>query len=281
MRGTTLKRSGATTLGDLSALKLPAERTTLVRAALLLALAATLAGGILLARGAGSGRAAVLPAGVRTGVIVIDMSASVSGASRERIANVLHGLAAANQAMGLVMFSDSAYTLLQPNSPVSALLGFERFFNPSSIVHGRPFFPNTPWGAFSGGTKISAGLATGYDDLRRAHITHGSLLLISDLDDAASDEEPLVAEAFALRKAHVPVRIVPLFAAPPNVRIFKSLFGSNALIPPSAFKTTATAQVQPIAAAWPWGLLLVGSVFVALLTANERFNTRLRPEAAA
>lgn len=281
MRGTTLRRGGATTLGDLPDLKLPAERTTVVRAAVLLALAATLAGAVLLARSAGSGRAAVLPAGVRTGVVVIDMSASVSGASRERVATVLHGLAAANQAMGLVMFSDSAYELLPPNSPVSALLGFERFFNPVSIVHGRPSFPLTPWGAFSGGTRISAGLARGYQDLRRAHITHGSLLLISDLDDAASDGEPLVAEAFTLRKAHVPVRIVPLFAAPTNVRIFQSLFGSNALIPPSAFKTTSATQVQPIAAAWPWGLLTVGAILVALLTANERFNTRLRPEAAA
>ena len=44
MRGTTLKRQGATTLGDLPGLKLPAERTTVVRTALLLALAAALAG---------------------------------------------------------------------------------------------------------------------------------------------------------------------------------------------------------------------------------------------
>ncbi len=281
MRGTTLRRRGATAFGDLPDLKLPAERTTVVRCALLLGLAATLAGAVLLARSAGSGRAAVLPAGVRTGEIVIDMSASVSGASRERIATVLHGLAAANQAMGLVMFSDTAYSLLPPNSPVSALLSFERFFNPQSIVHGRPNFPTTPWGDFSGGTRISTGLATAYADLRRAHVTHGSLLLISDLDDAAADEEPLVAEAFVLRKAHVPVRVVPLFAAPANVHIFESLFGPDTLIPASAFKTSSTTEVQPIAAAWPWGLLVVGAILVALLAANERFNTRLRPEPAA
>jgi hypothetical protein len=280
MRGTTLKRHGATTLGDLPELKLPAERTTVVRTALLLSLALALTGAVLLARSAGSGRAAVLPAGVKTGVIVIDMSASVAGPSRERIATVLHGLAAANQAMGLVMFSDTAYRLVPPNSPVSALLEFERYFNPVSIVHGHPVFGLTPWGDFSGGTRISSGLAMGYEALRRAHVTHGSLLLISDLDDAAADEEALVGEAFALKKAHVPVRIVPLFAAPANVRIFQSLFGANALIPPSAFKTTSTRQVQPIAATWPWALLAVGTVLVLLLTANERFNTRLRPEAA-
>jgi hypothetical protein len=280
MRGTTLRRGGATKLADLPALKLPAERTTVVRCALLLALAAALAGAIFLARSAGSGRAAVLPAGVKTGVVAIDMSASVAGESRERVANVLHGLAAANQAMGLVMFSDSAYELLPPNSPVSALLSFERFFNPQSIVRGKPVFAANPWGIFSGGTRISSGLRTGKEALRKAHVTHGSLLLISDLDDAASDEEPLVAAAFSLKKAHIPVRIVPLFAAPANVRIFTSLFGSQAFIPASAFKSSATRQVQPIAASWPWALIAVGLILVVLLAANEQFNTRLRPEAA-
>jgi hypothetical protein len=280
MRGTTLRRRGATKLGDLPGLSLPAERTTLVRCVLVLALAGTLAGAILLARNAGSGRAAVLPAGVKTGVIVIDMSASVSGPSRERIATVLHGVAAANQAMGLVMFSDTAYELVPPNSPASALLEFERFFNPQSVVHGRPIFGATPWGIFSGGTRISSGLLTGMEALRKAHVTHGSLLLISDLDDAAEDEEPLVAAAFSLKKAHIPVRIVPLFAAPANVRIFTDLFGPDALIPPSAFKTHSTRQVQPIAASWPWALIAVGALLVAFLAANEWFNTRPRPEAA-
>ena len=280
MRGTTLRRRGATTLGDLPGLKLPAERTTVVRCALLLALAAALAGAIQLARSAGSGRAAVLPAGVQTGVITIDMSASVSGPSRERIATVMQGLAAANQAMGLVMFSDTSYELLPPNSPASALLEFERFFNPQSIVHGKPFFALSPFGIFSGGTRISDGLSTAQAALRKAHVSHGSILLISDLDDAAEDEEPLVAEAFALKKAHIPVRIVPLFAAPANVKIFSDLFGSNAFIQPSAFKTSSTREVQPIAASWPWALIAVGLALIVLLAANEAFNTRLRPEPA-
>lgn len=280
MRGTTLRRDGATALADLPKLSLAGERTTLVRGALVVGLAAALAGAILLARSAGSGRAAVLPAGIKTGVIVLDSSASVAGESRERIATVIQGLAAANQAMGLVMFSDSAYELLPPNSPVSALLNFERFFSPQSIVHGGPVFAQDVWGQFSGGTRISAGLLEGERALRRDHVAHGSLLLISDLDDSAADEEPLVAASFALKRAHIPVRIVPLFAAPANVRIFASLFGSSALISPSAFKTTATRQVQPIAAAWPWALIAVGIALVLLLAANEQFNTRLRPETA-
>jgi hypothetical protein len=281
MRGTTLRRRGVTQLGDLPGLQSPAERTTAVRIALFLALAAALAGAVLLAKSAGSGRAAVLPAGAKTGVVVIDMSGSVSGLPFERVATVVRGLAAANQAMGLVMFSDTAYELLPPNSPASTLLDFEHFFDPKSVTGGVPDFGVTPWAWFSAGTRISRGLSMGQQALQRAHVTHGSLLLISDLNDSGADEEPLVAEALALKKAHIPVRIVPVLAAPPDVRIFAGLFGWNVFVSPSAYRTTATEHVQPIATSWPWALIAVGAVLVALLAANELFNTRLRPEAAA
>jgi len=281
MRGTTLKRDGATQLGDLRGLLAPADRTTLVRIGLVLALAASLAGAILLARSAGSGRAALLPEGVKTGVVVVDMSGSVSGVPFERVATVVRDLAAANQAMGLVMFSDTAYELLPPNSPVSTLLEFERFFDPQAVSGGGPVFGATPWSQFSAGTRISRGLSMGQQALRRAHVTHGSLLLISDLNDSSADEEPLVAEALALKKAHISVQIVPVLAGPADVRIFATLFGYDAFVPPSAYRTTANESVQPIAISWPWALLAVGALLVGLLAANELFNTRLRPEAAA
>jgi hypothetical protein len=280
MRRTTLKRRGATALGDLPGLQSPAGRTTAVRIVLVLGLAAVLGAAILLARSAGSGRAALLPTGAKTGVVVTDMSGSESGLPFERIATVLRALAAANQAMGLVMFSDTAYELLPPNSPASSLLAFERFFDPQSISNSTPIFGVTPWNQFSAGTRISAGLRMGQEALQRAHVTHGSLLLISDLNDSSADEEPLVAEALALKKAHIPVRIVPVVAAPADVRIFGSLFGWNSFLPPSAYRTTANEQVQPIASSWPWALITVGVVLVGLLATNELFNTRLRPERA-
>jgi len=280
MRGTTLKRRGATPLGDLPGILSPADRTTVVRAALLLGLAATLAGTILLARSAGSGRAALLPEGVKTGVVVIDMSGSVSGVPFERDATVLRALVSVNQAMGVVMFSDTAYELLPPNSPASALSELERFFEPQSVSHGALHFGATPWGQFSAGTRVSRGLRMGQIALRRAGVTHGSLLLISDLNDSSADEEPLVSEAFALRKAHIPVRIVPVKAAPPDVRIFASLFGWKSFVAPSAYRTTASRNVQPVSVSWPWALIGVGAILVLLLAMNERFNTRLTPESA-
>lgn len=280
MRGTTLRRRGATVLADLPGLRAVADRTTAVRIALVFALAASLAGAILLARSAGSGRAALLPEGVKTGVIVVDMSGSESGLPFERVATVLRALAQANQAMGLVMFSDTAYELLPPNSPASSLLEFERFFNPSTINKGAPIFGITPWAQFSAGTRISLGLKMGQEALQRAGVTHGSLLLISDLNDSSADQEGLIAEAFALKKAHIPIRIVPVVASVPDVKIFRTLFGINSFVVPSAYKTTASEQVQPVSPSWPWALIAVGVILVGLLTANELFNTRLQPEGA-
>ncbi len=281
MRGTTLARRGATRLGDLTQLAAQAQRTTFVRAGLALALAATLAGAALLARSAGSGRAAVLPVGSRTGVIVLDMSASVAGPPFEHVGTVIRGLVAANQAMGLVMFSDVGYELLPPNSPPSALQQFLRFFAPKSVAQGGPVFGTSPWSGFSGGTRISTGLVAGQEALRRARVPHGTLVLMSDLNDSQNDRDPLVAEATALRHAHVPVRIVPINAIPQNVQVFTGLFGRSAFVGPQAFKKTSKQRVQPIVASSPWALLAVGLVLVGLLAANERFNSRLVPESAA
>jgi hypothetical protein len=281
VRGTTLARHGATRLGDLSQLAQPARRTTLVRVGLALSLAATLAGAVLLARSAGSGRAAVLPVGAKAGVIVLDVSASVAGPPFERVGAVMRSLVSANQAMGLVMFSDVAYELLPPNSPPSALEQFVRFFVPQRVTKRAPIFGPSPWSEFSGGTRISSGLAAGLEALRRAHVTDGSLVLMSDLNDSQSDRDPLVAEAEALRQAHVPVRIVPINAAPGDVDLFTHLFGPGALVGPQMFRTASKQRVQPIAASSPWALLAVGLVLVGLLGANERLNSRLAPESVA
>jgi hypothetical protein len=280
MRGTTLKHGGATVLGDLPGLRWWADRTTAVRLALALALAATLAGAILLGRSAGSGRPALLPVGHKTGVVVIDMSGSVSGGGFKVVSTVLRGLAAGNEAMGLVMFSDTAYELLPPNSPTSSLVAFGRFFNPQPDSTSAPAFGSTPWDEYTAGTRISRGLSMGQLALRRAGVTHGTLVLISDLADSSTDQASLVDEAAALKKAHIPVRIIPAHAAPPNAAAFAALFGRSSFVQPSAYRTTTTEKIQPITSSWPSALIFVGVILVGLLAANELLNTRLRPEAA-
>lgn len=275
MRVRTARRDRPVPLGDLPRLRGAARRTTVVRAGLALALAGTLAATVLSARSAGSGRAAVLPSGASTAVIALDLSASISGPVDTRVATTLKGIVAANQAIGLVMFSDTAYELLPPNSPAAALLTFMRYFTPVRYSGGAPVFGLSPWDEFSGGTRIAAGLTEARLSLRRAHVAHGSILLISDLDDSSGDAAALLAEARQLRKAHIPVRIVPLFADPANARYLAAIFGDNAFVDPSAFRTGAGRETQPVAAPTPWALVALGVVLVLLLAGNERYNARL------
>jgi hypothetical protein len=208
------------------------------------------------------------------------MSASISGPVYERVATTLRGIVNANQSICLVMFSDTAYELLPPNSPPGALLQFIPFFVPVRFYGGNPVFSQSPWDQFSGGTRISTGLATGERALERAHVKHGALLLLSDLDDSVADEPQLDAVALRLHQRHIPVRIVPEFAETANKNYFAALFGRDAFVNPSAFRHSAHKRAQPVTAAAPWGLLALGVVLVLLLAGNERWNARLAVEPA-
>lgn len=280
MRLPTLHRRDPVELAGLHELRAPMLRTSAGRVLLAGALAATLAGIVLLARSAGAGRAAVLPQGATTGCVVLDMSASISGPIYERVATTLRGIVSANQSICLVMFSDTAYELLPPNSPPGALLQFVPFFIPVRFYGGNPVFAQSPWDQFSGGTRISDGFVTADAALKRAHVKHGAILLISDLDDSVADQPQLDAEALQLHKEHMPVRIVPLFAESSNKNYFAALFGRNSFVNPAAFRHSAHKRVQPVTAAAPWGLLSLGVVLVILLAGNERWNGRLGVEPA-
>ena len=280
MRLLTLRRRDAVELADLSHLRGPALRTAGTRVLAAAGLAATLAGIVLAAGSAGSGRAAVLPRSASTGCVVLDMSASISGPVYERVSTVLNGIVSANQSICLVMFSDTAYELLPPNSPPGALLQFIHYFVPIRFYGGSPVFLQSPWDTFSGGTRISTGFAVADAALKRAHVRHGAVLLVSDLDDSSADLPQLNALALRLREEHLPVRIVPMFATKANKDYFASLFGSDSFVDPSVFRHRAHKQVQPIAAAEPWALIGLGTLLVLLLAGNERWNGRLEVEPA-
>ena len=271
----TVHRDDGVTLADLPGLEPQGRRTSVVRILLVLALAGTFAVLFLTAHSAGSGRAAVFPEGANTGVIALDMSASISGPTYARVATTLRGIVNANQSIGLVMFSDTAYELLPPNSPPGALLQFIPFFTPLRFYGSTPVFGQSPWDTFMGGTRIAKGLEMARAALKRGNVAHGSILLVSDLDDANSDQGLLDDEALRLRNEHIPVRIVPLFASAPDTRFFAALFGEDAFVDPSVFTHTAKRHAASIAAPNPWGLLLLGALLVLLLSGNERWNARL------
>jgi hypothetical protein len=276
----SLRRRGVVQLAELPELRGAALRTSVVRVVLALALAGTLAGLLHVARSAGTGRAAVFPQGTDTGVVALDMSASISGPSYARVASTLRGIVDANQSIGLVMFSDTAYELLPPNSPPGALLQFIPFFTPVRYEGATPVFAPTPWETFSGGTRIAAGLTEARHALERARVKHGAILIVSDLDDSDADQPALDIEALRLRQAHIQVRIVPLFADTVKLRYFAAVFGPNVFVDPSVFTHTAKRHEQSIRVAEPWALLSLGVVLALLLAGNERWNSRLAIGAA-
>jgi hypothetical protein len=275
MRIATLRRGGAVPLADLPGVRFPLQRTSLVRVLLAAALAGTFALLFLTARSAGAGRAAVFPEGIDTGVVALDMSASISGPTYSRVATTLRGIANANQSVGLVMFSDSAYELLPPNSPPGALVQFIPYFVPVRYFGSTPVFSQSPWDTFMGGTRVATGLEMARAALERAGVRHGAILLVSDLDDSNSDQGLLDQEALTLREQHIPVRIVPLFASEHNVNLFRALFGDSSIVDPRVFTHTATRRAASVAATQPWTLLLLGGALVLLLAGNERWNGRL------
>jgi VWA domain-containing protein len=281
MRIASIHKDGAAALADLGRLRLPLQRTGALRLVLAAALVATLAVLFLAARSAGAGRAAVFPQGTKTGVVVLDMSASISGPTYARVATTLRGIVNANQSIGLVMFSDTAYELLPPNSPPGALMQFIPFFVPVRYYGGTPVFGQAPWDTFMGGTRIAKGIEMGRLALHRAHVKHGAILLVSDLDDSNADQAMLENEALQLRQEHIPLRIVPLFPVMSDLRLFSALFGDRSIVQPSVFTHTAKRRASAVAAPPAWSLLLLGGILVLLLAGNERWNGRLSVSGAA
>ena len=67
-----------------------------------------------------------------------------------------------------------------------------------------------------------------------------------------------VAQEHTLLEGPLPVRIVPLFADPANLRYFAAVFGNNVFVDPSVFTHTASRREQSVAATAPWALLALG-----------------------
>jgi VWA domain-containing protein len=255
-----------------------ARRTTAVRAALVLGALVLLAFAFLASRTAGSPVGALLPAGSST-VVVLDISASISGPTNRRVRATLRTLAFSKGRAGLVVFSDAAYELLPPGTPTRELRPLLRFFTPSGGSRLYPTYPSNPWnGTFTGGTRISAGLEEARRALARARIRHGLLILVSDLEDP-EDPAQLADAVTALQRAHVGLRIVPLFPRPENTALWQGLAGADAIVAsptlPDSPLAAARKEAQPFQPGLPATLLALSALLVLLLAANERWCGRL------
>jgi hypothetical protein len=259
-------------LTDAAALRGPARRTLVVSAALMLAAAAATVAFLLTSQGPHSPPVVSLPS--RGGaLVVLDVSASISFDTVDRLAATLESLVRGGGRLGLVVFSDQAYEALPPGTPAADLTPFIRYFRTQKTGSGfAQSFPSNPWTAtFTGGTRISAGLELAQTiAIRRRPPT--PVILVSDLDDAPGDIARLSNVLLADRRDQVPVRVVGLDASPANVGLFQRLLGPGASILQAA---TSGQETLRQGAPFPSTLVALVCVVAAALAFASSWAPRL------
>jgi hypothetical protein len=195
--------------GELDAIAPATRRTLALRVLLGLGAVAAAAAVVMLGRG-GSAPPVLLPAG-SDGLVVLDLSASISSDTYARIGGTLDRLAASGGRYGLIVFSDTAYLALPPGTPAAELRPFARRFDLPAEATGAIVAPRNPWTqTFSAGTKISTGLQLALDTIQQQRLGRPAVLLVSDLDDDVGDRERLTSTALSFRRLGIPVRVVGL-----------------------------------------------------------------------
>jgi len=261
----------------------PAARRTRTALAMLAVLAIVVAAALIPA----AGRPPSVPAALQGGkglMIVIDVSSSTLGFSN-MIAKSLRTLANnPSQRAGLVLASENAYVALPPETPASALLGWQRMITyineqdnkiAARAKLDRTPLPNPapgdyPWvGVFTGGTRLSAGLALAIQSLREAGTRHGQIVLVSDLRDAPEDLPRVGTLISRMRDLGMTLRVVTVGQSTRNPTEFSD-FGGSAFIMDAASSVYAPEH-DPTISSRPSALplVLLGIALAVLLAVAE------------
>jgi len=207
-------------------------------------------------------------------VLVLDLSASISTDTFSRIGGTLETFARSGGRFGLVVFSDDAYEALPPGTPASDLMPLVRYFTlPVQKQPGfLPTFPPNPWAStFTGGTRISAGMALAHS-MAVAQNPHAAVVLVSDLDDDPGDVPRLATVLAADKRDGVPVRIVGLNPTLQDLFFFQRLLGPTAAIA----QAPLLDQVPPHdVTPFPWALVALAGAAAAALALREAWAPRL------
>jgi hypothetical protein len=223
--------------------------------------------------------AALLPRGA-SGIVVVDVSASISWETYARIASTLDRLRRGGGTAGLVLFSDTAYQALPPGTPVAELRPFERFFQIRRPTEPgiQPQPPRSPWtDSFSAGTRISTGLALALDVIRTEKLSRPLVLLVSDLDDDAGDLESMTSVALAYRQLGIPIQVVGLNPSPEDAQFIGRLLPQGGRVVPATLPGERGTNGR---AGLPVTLILVALALSIALAAYLAATERLRWEAA-
>jgi hypothetical protein len=262
-------------LADYPALERAANRTRLLQL-LTGVLALGLAVIAVFAAPSGSSPSAVLLPRGANGIVVVDVSASISSDTYARIAATLDRLRRGGGSAGLILFSDTAYQALPPGTPVAELGAFERFFrvSPQTQPGVLPQPPQSPWtDQFSAGTRISTGLSLALNVLQQEQLRKPVVLLVSDLDDDAGDLESLTSVALAYRHLGVPIRVVGLNPSPADANLMQRLLPQGGGIVSAALPGEKGASTHT---GLPVSLILVAVALALASAAYLAVTERLR-----
>jgi len=275
------------------------RRTAIVRWLLAAALVVTVLAAAWLARDPGASAVRIVRGG-ESGVVVLDMSASI-GSGQRRLTEPFEYLADTNQDFGLVLFSSVAYEAIPPGTDSDELRSFVSALSPfpNICVAGEfaPCRPGTrrvdpeseeaeelrrasvsPWAEnFRGGTTISTGLELARKLLVRHGQSHRGALLISDLDDSLLDLPALTREIITYRRQKIPLNVVALAPFQEDRFYFERMLGKEAFVDRSDLAPRRLVQERHRAerAGVPEGLAGLSFVLLMLLAANEHFCGRL------
>lgn len=291
----SLRRAGAglpTSAAD--ELRSEHRRTRRVRMVLAAAAVGLLVGAVALARDLHALPTSYFATG-SGGVVVLDLSTSVDAQKSQRVLRVLQSLAETEGRVGLVVFSDSAYEMLPPDTRSEELRPLLRFFDqgPVGLAGPRGFGgrrggdrnpaptrprEESPWSlAFRGGTRISTGLAEARAVIAREGNRSLSVLLLSDLDDSGFDTAALTEELGAYEREGIRLRVIPLFPAQEDRQLFTSVAGKGVFVDrPELLRNTTVRERLTLVGSSPWALVGAGAALLALLALNERWCARLR-----
>jgi hypothetical protein len=213
------------------------------------------------------------------GMVVLDLSASITSDTYSRIHETLQQLVARGGRYGLVVFSSSAYEALPPGTPASALEPLVRYFAvPHAAPGEQPSFPVNPWGAadFTSGTEISLGLDLARQIELANHVRHPAVVLISDLQDDPNDLQRLNAVASEYQIEHIRSTAIALNADPNDVARFQGLFGKAiSIIPAGLSSSNGNATVAPPHTSFPTWLVVLTVLVALLLGAAELRSAQL------
>jgi hypothetical protein len=261
-------------LADAGALRPAARRTLVVRTALALALAGLVVAIVVISRHPHTQTIVALPSH-SSAIVVLDVSASISADTYSRIGGTLSSLARSGGRYGLVVFSDQAYEALPPGTGAADLAPLVRYFTlpPAREPGAAPTFPANPWQrVFSAGTKISAGLELAHSIAFQDRLSKPIAILVSDLDDDPEDLPRLVTITLALKRDHIPLRIVGLNPSSQDVALFKRLTGETRIVRAGALEPGPEPRNHT---PFPWTLVALTLIAAAGIAVHELWGPRL------